>query len=94
MPNHVHVLFTPLHDKSLSAILHSWKSFTAKQANRILGTTGAFWQEEYFDRLIRDEGHFLATIGYIDENPVKAGLCKGPQDWPFGSARNREMERA
>ncbi len=86
MPNHVHVLITPLHGNSLSSILHSWKSFTAKKANEILGHDGAFWQAEYFDRMIRDERHFHAAIEYIHNNPVKAGLCASPDEWPFGSA--------
>jgi hypothetical protein len=42
MPNHVHVLFRLLKDASLSSILHSWKSFTAHEANRVLARTGEF----------------------------------------------------
>lgn len=86
MPTHVHVLITPLHGESLSAILHAWKSFTAKQANAALERQGTFWQEEYFDRVIRDEAHFLAQISYIHENPVKAGLCGAAEEWAFSSA--------
>ena len=52
MPNHVHVLITPSAGYALSAITHSWKSFTAKQANKMLARTGAFWATEYFDRAI------------------------------------------
>ncbi|MHB1423644.1 MAG: REP-associated tyrosine transposase [Gemmataceae bacterium] len=94
MPNHVHVLFTPLHDNSLSSILHSWKSFTAKEANKLLNRKGAFWQEEYFDRMIRDDEHFAAAHRYIDDNAVKAGLCRATEDWPFGSASRGEEKRA
>ena len=86
MPNHVHVLIVPLHGNSLSSIVHSWKSFTAKEANKRLGLSGAFWQEEYFDRMIRDEIHWRYAITYIEQNPVKAGLCSQAEDWPFGSA--------
>jgi hypothetical protein len=57
MPNHVHILFTPENGFTLSRILHSWKSFTAKEANRIVGRRGPFWQEEYFDRYIRNREH-------------------------------------
>jgi putative DNA methylase len=87
MPNHVHVLVTPLHGESLSAILHAWKSFTAKQANALLRRAGTFWQEEYFDRAIRNEAHFAAELRYIHDNPVKAGLCAAPEEWAFSSAR-------
>jgi putative DNA methylase len=85
MPNHVHVLVTLLRGNSLSSVVHSWKSFTAKKANKILGRNDAFWQEEYFDRAIRDDTHFAATVAYIENNPVKAGLCEQAGDWP-GSA--------
>ena len=54
MPNHIHVLFTPTPGWSLSDILSSWKSFTAKEANKVLLRSGQFWHEDYFDRFIRD----------------------------------------
>ena len=93
MPNHVHVLATPLSGYSLSSILHSWKSFTAKEANRYLGRSGAFWLEEYFDRAIRDENHFNKVVEYIENNPVKAGLCEKPKNWLWGSACHGEEKR-
>ncbi|MDZ4868227.1 MAG: transposase [Alphaproteobacteria bacterium] len=86
MPNHVHVVATPLGDWTLADIVHSWKSFTATQANRILEREGAFWAREYFDRYIRDEAHFTNAVSYVAMNPVKAGLCKRPEDWRFSSA--------
>jgi len=55
MPNHVHALVRPVMGHELSKILHSWKSFTATQANRRLQRTGTFWQEESFDHIVRDE---------------------------------------
>ncbi|MDA8383434.1 MAG: transposase, partial [Betaproteobacteria bacterium] len=90
MPTHVHALITPLHGESLSAILHAWKSFTAKQANAALGRQGTFWQEEYFDRVIRNGTHFAAQVAYIHENPVKAGLCGKAEEWTFSSARGED----
>jgi len=42
-----------------------------------------------FDRYIRNAEHFVKTIKYIEDNPVKAGLCSRPEDWPFSSARRR-----
>lgn len=87
MPNHVHVLISPIAPSTLAVIAHSLKSFTAKEANRLLGRTGAFWQREYYDRAIRNLDHFHAAMAYIEGNPVKAGLCAQPEDWPFSSAR-------
>lgn len=86
MPNHVHLILTPIEPHALSGIMHSWKSFTAKEANKILNRKGTFWQEDYFDRFIRDAEHFGKCVAYIERNPVKAGLCKEPSDWKFGSA--------
>lgn len=62
------------------------KSFTAKEANRLLGRTGPFWQREYYDRAIRSLDHFRAEQAYIQENPVKAGICARVEDWPYSSA--------
>lgn len=83
MPNHVHVLFTPVGLHDLSNILHSWKSFSANSANKLLGKTGRFWQPESYDRLIRSERQFHFTVRYILRNPVKAGLCREVHEWPW-----------
>lgn len=84
MPNHVHVLVTPSSGHTLSSILHSWKSFTANEANKLLDRTGQdFWQRESYDHLVRDEEDFWRISNYIRNNPVKAGLSRHPEDWPF-----------
>ena len=77
MPNHVHVLFRPLGSHQIPKIVKSWKWFTARQINRRAGNSGAFWQEDYWDRLIRDPLHFSWCVEYISENPTKAGLRDG-----------------
>ena len=85
MPNHVHVLIEQTPDHRLADVVQSWKSFTAKRANRMLGRDGPFWARDYFDRYIRDESHFEAARRYIHENPVSAGLCAAAADWPWSS---------
>jgi REP element-mobilizing transposase RayT len=89
MPNHVHLLLTPCAEWSLSRIMKDMKSFTSREANKILGRHGQFWIEDYFDRYVRDAKHFSNAIAYIENNPVKAGLCAKPEDWPFSGARLR-----
>ncbi len=89
MPNHVHVVLEPANGHRLGAILHSWKSFTANRANKLIGRTGAFWRDDYFDRYMRDEDHLGRTIGYVERNPVKAGLVDRDSDWRWSSARFR-----
>jgi Rad3-related DNA helicase len=74
MPNHVHVIVRPLGEHTLSDILRSWKTFTAREINRILKQTGTFWQEESFDHLIRSESALAQFTNYIRENPSLAGL--------------------
>ena len=86
MPNHIHFLATPLENIELSQIAHSIKSFTAHEANKLLKRTGQFWQHEPFDRYIRNRKHFVSVVRYIENNPVKAGLCSLPEDWRFSSA--------
>jgi len=79
MPNHVHVVFSAREGHSLASILHSWKSYTAKACNKVLGRTGSFWMEESFDRLVRDESEFLRFMDYTLRNPEVAGL----EDWAW-----------
>ncbi|HEV2100566.1 MAG TPA: transposase [Stellaceae bacterium] len=89
MPNHVHVLVKILAGHRLDRVVHSWKSFTAHAGNRLLGRTGPFWAPEYFDRYMRDDAHLAATRTYVEENPVRARLCRDAGDWPFSSASMR-----
>ena len=84
MPNHVHVLIEVNEGWSLSKIMHGWRSYTANEANRILGRTGKFWMEEYYDRYIRNDNHLQKTINYILNNPANAGL----DDWPWVGVRS------
>src|SRR5258707_1345564 len=85
MPNHAHVLFeewrTPMDE-----LLYSWKKFTACEGNKLLGREGQLWQKEYWDRYMRDEEHFNKARRYIEANPVKAGLCRSAEEWPWSSA--------
>ena len=90
MPNHVHVVIEPDPLHGLGAIVQSWKSFTAKKANAILGRTGAFWRKDYFDRFMRNEEHYARTVDDVENNPVTAGLCQAPEAWPWSSAATRK----
>ena len=51
MPNHAHIVFQPSPEWDISDILHSWKRFSAREANKILGRKGSFWQPEYYESL-------------------------------------------
>ena len=86
MPDHVHLLLTPKEKAqggffSLTEILHSLKSFTGNRINHLLNRQGTLWQEDYFNRIVRDEAEFLEKWNYIRNNPVKQELCRYPEEW-------------
>ena len=85
MPNHVHVLFTPMEDISKSMQWLKWT--TARRCNLILRRQGAFWQQESYDHWVRDEREFGKIVDYIECNPVAAGLVEQAEDWEWSSAR-------
>ncbi len=86
MPNHVHAIIETMPDHALDRVVHSWKSFTANETNRILRREGRLWQREYHDRFIRDEKHFVRAMRYVEENAVLAGLVARAEDWRWCSA--------
>ena len=71
MHNHIHVIVEPNNEHKLQAIVHSWKSFSANRLQREYGRKGNIWQDEYFDRIVRDEEEFLQKAQYIPNNPWK-----------------------
>lgn len=74
MPNHIHSLLILHPEGALEKVLFTWKRRTSGVINSMLGLRGAFWQEDYFDRLIRDGDHLRNVIRYIRRNPQKAQL--------------------
>jgi REP element-mobilizing transposase RayT len=90
MPDHVHALVTPDVDRPLETIVHSWKSFTAHEVNRMLHRSGPLWQRECFAHLVRSAEAFERFLVYVEANPVTAGLCDEASGWPFSSARHRK----
>ena len=88
MPDHVHALVQPLIVKEggaydLGEILHSVKSFSAHRINQQRRTSGSVWQDERFDRIVRDEKELNEKWQYIRNNPVKNGLSERPEDYPW-----------
>jgi len=74
MPNHVHAAFVLNSAWLLENIILSWKGFTARRINALIGRTGGVWQRDYFDRLVRNGKHLANCIRYIRRNPQKARL--------------------
>lgn len=93
MPNHVHAVLTLLPGQSTSTVVRTIKSYSAREANRILGRSGRFWQVEVFDRLIRNSDQLARTVEYVEWNPVKAKLVEDPKSFAFSSAFPANAER-
>ena len=84
MPNHVHLVLRHTHPtRHMGTVLRLWKSYTARQANRLLGVEGVpFWQHENYDTIVRTQAELLAHVRYVLANPVVCGLAAAWRDWP------------
>jgi putative DNA methylase len=76
----------------LAEIMHSLKSYTAHEANKLLKKSGQFWQHESYDHWMRDDDELARIVDYIAWNPVKAKLAKSPHQWFFCSAHDRFLQ--
>jgi REP element-mobilizing transposase RayT len=71
MHDHVHILVEPCERYTLTQLVHSWKSFTANRLQLQFNRRKSVWQDEYFDRIVRDEAELLEKAQYIINNPFK-----------------------
>ena len=88
MPDHAHLLFTAMRDAdgwtfALPEILRAIKGSSARSINRLSGRTGAVWQDEFFDHVLRGDESLRETIEYIRQNPVRKGLVEKPEDYQW-----------
>ena len=74
MPNHCHLILRPFEGYELEDLIGAMKGVTAKLVNAAVGRTGELWEQECFDRIIRDGEHLQRVIRYIGNNPQQAGL--------------------
>src|ERR1051325_8171063 len=85
MPDHVHLILSPLPNGaeffSIPDIMKTIKSESAHRINHALGRSGGVWQDESFDRLLRQSESVDAKTAYIIENPVRAGLVCVPAEY-------------
>ena len=78
MPNHVHALVQPIGDHQLDQILHSWKSYTAKEINKLINWKGSVWHRETYDRIVRSPAQLARIEDYIRDNPRSLPFDKRP----------------
>jgi REP element-mobilizing transposase RayT len=88
MPSHVHLLFTPLRDAdgwpfTLAHILKVVKGRSAWEINKTLQRHGPVWQDEFFDHVLRSDESLRAKTEYILQNPIRAGLVRGGEQYPW-----------
>lgn len=88
LSDHVHVLAKTLPNPAggffdLGEIIHSVKSYSAQKISHKRGHGGSIWQDERYDRIVRDEAEFLEKWNYIRNNPVKTGLADSPENYPW-----------
>jgi REP element-mobilizing transposase RayT len=84
MPNHAHLLLTPKIQPSVA--LRRLKGASVREANALLGLTGQpFWQGESYDHLVRSQEEFERIKNYILQNPVRAGLARVEEEYPWSS---------
>lgn len=85
MPNHVHLVLTPLYDGdslySVAEIMQSIKSASAHAVYRLLNRSGQVWQRESFDRVLRRDESVRAKVEYIVQNLVRAGLVRASAEY-------------
>ena len=98
MPNHIHLLIRPLKDAhgdyhKDSVTVQRLKSYTARQINQAMGHAGKVWTEDYFDRFIRNPRDYWRVVEYILDNPLKAGLSKQRDEWPYAGLGENPVYR-
>ncbi len=91
MPNHIHLLLTPINDFTLEKLMHSLKSYTSNQINKSTGRKGKLWKDESYDHIVRNAKQFRAISKYIIRNPVKAGLKSG---YRVSSKKDGELNKS
>jgi len=77
----------PLSGKQVSRIMMSLKRHTAFEANKLLGRSGAFWQDESYDHVVRDREELGRIIEYVLDNPIQAGLAHSRRAWQWSYSR-------
>ena len=90
MPTHIHLLIEPGEGTNLSSIMQWIKAKSARRWNFIHGSTDHVWGHRYFARVVKSPQEFDDVMGYIDQNPVKAGIVEKPADWKASGAYYRE----
>lgn len=85
MPDHLHLIISIPSNKKLPQIMHSLKSFSSKQINKLTGRTGKVWQDGYYAYGIRGPKDMKVKIRYLLENPIRKGLTEDITAYSYSS---------
>ena len=88
LPDHWHAIFFPPHPLTISDVMESIKVGSTRRVNIPRAERGLLWQPRFFDRALRTVKEYNEKVEYIHLNPVKAGLVKRPEDWPWSSVHD------
>jgi putative transposase len=93
MPNHYHLVVEATR-RELSLAMHRLNGHYAQWFNAVHDRAGHVFQNRFGARVIEGDGYLESAIAYVDENPVRAGLCERPEDWPWSSAAHEVASRS
>ena len=89
MPDHYHLVIILTGSNTLPGVMKSLGSYTSREINRRVGTSGKIWQKGYYERSIRKSEDLKEIFDYIHNNPVRKGLIDHPEQWPYFSMHPR-----
>jgi REP element-mobilizing transposase RayT len=88
LPDHWHAILFPAHPLTLSRVMEAIKVGSTHRTNAGRRESGLLWQPRFFDRALRTVKEYYEKVEYIHLNPVRAGLAKRAEDWPWSSVRD------
>jgi len=88
MPDHWHALIWPTFPLTLSRVVQDVKWISARSLNQRRDSSGPVWQHQFWDRFVRNAQEFHERMDYMHLNPVRKGLVRRPEDWPWSSYNN------
>src|SRR4030042_4368987 len=87
MPNHIHFLVRPSGEEALAKMMQGVTLCYSKYFNRENGRTGRLWESRYYSTVIDGDSYLWTVSKYIENNPMRAGIVKKPEDYPYSSAK-------
>ena len=93
MPNHVHLLVRPSEEEALPKMMQGITLCYSKYFNGENGRTGRLWECRYYSTLIDGDSYLWTVSKYIENNPVRAGVVKRPEDYLYSSAKAHLLGR-